>query len=355
VIIISHLHKLRALLHKNEIDAFLVSKPENIRYISGFTAGNDALLVVSAENKIILTDGRYTEQVGQECPSWTYIEGRVSELDKVGKLCTPFANLGVEGHHISYKFYQELSQHIGCTIVPFFNIIEELRMIKDEKELEQLRQAARIGDQVLRDVLPIIKPGVSEREIASNIAYLLRLKGCDKESFDTIVLGGENASLPHGTPSSRVIKNKDMITMDFGGFYQGYAGDMTRTVVAGEATSKLNRIYSAVLEAQRLGVSMVKAGITCAEVDRAIRMCLQDHGLSQYFIHGTGHGVGLEIHEPPTVSSRSDEVLQENMVITIEPGVYIPGWGGIRIEDTVIVGESGCEIITQSEKELVIL
>ena len=332
-----------------------MNKAENIRYLSGFSGGSDASLLISSEKNIILTDSRYIEQAKIECPGWEIVQEKPPGMEKLIELSAEFLNIGVEGHSITYQFFSELQKSLQSKILPMINSIEGLRLIKDENELEFLRKTAQISDQVFLDICNIIRPGLSERSIANHIVFLLKEKGCDRESFPTIAVAGENASLPHGQPGDRLLKPADMFTMDYGGFYQGYAGDMTRTVAIGTASKELRDRYQAVLEAQHLGVSMVKACVSCRDIDTAVRECLKKYKLDNYFRHGTGHGVGLEIHEEPRVSPRSETVLAENMIITIEPGIYIPGWGGIRIEDSVIVKNGGCELLTRSNKELIII
>jgi len=343
------------LLEEYEVDAFQVSKAENIRYLSGFTGGSDAKLLVSTDKKYIFTDSRYFEQVARECTDWELIEEKPPGFEKLIEIGSRFKRIGVESHDITYQFYVELENKLSSEMIPLSNAVENLRIIKDEPELQLLRETARISDEVFLDTCKIIKPGLQERQIANHIVTLLKEKGCEKESFDTIVVSAENAALPHGHPGERCFETGDMVTMDYGGFYYGYAGDMTRTIVVGKASQQLRDNYLAVLEAQKLGVSLVKACEACRDIDRKIRESLKKYDLDKYFVHSTGHGVGLEIHEQPLVSSRSQAVLRENMVITIEPGIYIPGWGGIRIEDTVIVKDGGCEIITHSDKDLLVI
>jgi Xaa-Pro aminopeptidase len=292
--------------------------------------------------------------VARESPLWHFVQEESRNWEKLKKMCRSFQNVGFESDAVSYRLYSEL-QATGIKLVPVTGLIEELRAVKDEKELSLLRAAAIIGDEVFDEIIEIIRPGISERAIANKIAYQLREKGCEKESFDIIVLSAENACLPHGHPGERLVAAGDMVTLDYGGFFHGYASDMTRTVAIGPVSGLLRKRYEAVQKAQEIGVAMVKAGIPCSEIDKSIRECLKEYTLDQYFLHGTGHGVGLEIHEKPTVNSRSQEVLQENMVTTIEPGIYIPGWGGIRIEDTVIVKKGNCEVITNSTKQLIII
>jgi len=337
------------------VDAFLVTKSENIRYLSAFSGGSDAKLLISANEQYIITDGRYLEQVNRECPQWELIRVNGGRLDSLKLICDKYSNLIVESNHLTYDLFIQLAAQLKPQLVPTANLVEQFRAVKDERELALLRQAAEIGDKVFTLICSEIQVGVSERYIANRIAYILKERGCSGEAFATIAVAGENASLPHGQPGDRMLRRGDMLTMDFGGFYQGYAGDMTRTVVIGEASPKLRNIYNQVLEAQELGVAQISAGASCREVDRRVRQRLEKFGLDTYFVHGTGHGVGLEIHEMPGLSTNSEAILEENMVVTVEPGVYIPGWGGIRIEDTVIVKNGGCEVITHSNKELLII
>lgn len=351
----NRLKRFQSLLKEKGIEAFLVNKAENIRYLSGFTGGSDASLLISPEENYILTDSRYIEQTEIECPGWEIVQEKPPGREKLLELSTNYFKIGVEGHYITYQYFCELKNTLQSEIMPEINLVEALRLIKDEAELDFLRKTAQISDQVFLDICELIRPGLSERHIANHIVFLLKEKGCDRESFPTIAVAGRNASLPHGQPGDRLLERGDMLTMDYGGFYQGYAGDMTRTVAIGESSKELSERYQAVLEAQQLGVSMVKAGVSCRDIDIAVRECLKKYRLDKFFQHGTGHGVGLEIHEEPRVSPRSEAVLSKNMVITVEPGIYIPGWGGIRIEDTVIVKNGGCELITRSNKELIII
>jgi len=342
-------------MEEKHLDAFLVTKPENIYYLSAFSGGSDARLVISADEKYIVTDGRYLEQVNRECADWELVREYGPGLDSLAGICDKYNSLVVESNHINYELFEQLAARLKPQLYPRANVIEEFRAVKDALELDSLRQAARIGDMVFTSICSEIRVGVSERYIANRITCLLKDLGCSQESFTTIAVAGENAALPHGQPGDRLIQTGDMLTMDFGGFYQGYAGDMTRTVAIGEPSTKLRDIYHKVLGVQEIGVAAIQAGVTGKAIDRQVRQGLAKYELDSYFVHGTGHGVGLEIHELPSLSAHSDTILQEGMVVTVEPGVYIPGWGGIRIEDTVIVKNGGCEIITSSDKSLLIL
>jgi len=346
---------LRQFLEADQLDAFLVTKPENILYLSGFSGGSDARLVVSPTDRYIVTDGRYLEQVERECTGWELVRVQGGGLDSLTAICDKYNSLAVESHHVTHGLFLRLQSILKARLSPRENIIEGLRRHKDANELNRLRAAARVGDEVFQRISREIQTGWSEIQVANRISCYLKELGCTGEAFPTIAVAGENAALPHGQPGPRQLQNGDMLTMDFGGFYQGYAGDMTRTIVIGQASPRLREVYSRVLEAQQKGVASIKAGVKAQTVDQLVRLELARHGLDDYFLHSTGHGVGLEIHEAPSLSSHSDEVLEENMVVTVEPGVYIPGWGGIRIEDTVIVQHDGCEVITASGKELLII
>lgn len=346
--------RLRQSLEKLKLDGIIIDGRENIYYLSAFTGGGDARLLITAEETMLFTDSRYTEQAARESPNWTLIE----EKPPLGKALKEKARLGGKiglEDTVSYRFYQEISEELGEALVPVSGVVEELRVVKEPEELDCLRQAAAIGNEVFADLLASVKPGMTEKAVANLIISGLRQKGCDKESFDPIAVSGPNAALPHGVPGERILQKGDMLTLDYGGFYRGYAGDMTRTLAIGDADQRMGDLYDKLLDAQQYGVEMVRAGITCADLDRQVRKRLARYGMDQYFAHGTGHGIGLEIHEMPNVSSRSQWVLQEDMVITIEPGIYIPGWGGIRIEDSVIVKNHGCEILTNSPKQLIVI
>lgn len=346
---------LRLRMQRDNIDALIISKAENIRYLSGFTGGSDARLLIDLNNLFIVTDGRYVEQAKQECPDFEVIESLNLGLDRLKHICIKYKRLGLESHNLTYAAYQQLSNLLDLELLPLVDYVEKQRLVKDEEELSSLRKAAAIGDRVFQDILSFIKKGIKERDIAAQIVFQLKKYGCDKESFDTIVLAGENAAYPHGLPGERVLSSGDMLTMDYGGFFNGYAGDMTRTVAIESADNRLRNYYAILLEAQMIGLEKVSAGVAAVEVDKSVRNFLHQYGLDQYFVHGTGHGVGLEIHEAPRLSRSSDIILQENMTVTVEPGIYIPGWGGIRIEDTVIVKAHGYERITHSDKELILI
>lgn len=347
--------KLRQELQTSNMEALLVTCPENIRYLSGFTGGRDARLLVEQEKKYIITDSRYFAQAALECPDWELVKTSTAGAEVLVSLTEGLANLGFESSDVSYDQFLQMKASLKPELLPAKGLVEKLRIIKDEAELDKLRTAAHIGDQVFTRICQVIKAGMSEQEVANLIVAGLKDGGCSKEAFDTIAVAGPNAALPHGQPGPYRLQPGDMLTMDFGGMYQGYAGDMTRTVVIDKADLQLRDYYLQLREAQELGVSLVQAGMDGKRLDQRVRDHLKKYQLDGYFTHSTGHGVGLEVHEAPRLSPSSQDMLEENMVVTVEPGIYIPGWGGIRIEDTVIVKKGGCEVITHSDKGLLII
>jgi Xaa-Pro aminopeptidase len=337
-------------LAKQECDGMVVTVPANVFYLSGFSG--EGTLLVSGGDSYLFTDGRYTEQAEAEAPGFII---QSFPDDYLESLTRSWSFVGFEGHQLTFERYQIWHQHLGDRLKPLSSPVENMRMLKDEAELALIRQAVSIGDQVFQEMLEALRPGASEWNIANRIEYLLKDRGCDKPAFETIVVSGERTSLPHGKPTVRTLAPGDFVTVDMGGYYQKYAGDMTRTVAVGTCTSRQIDLYDRVLEAQMAAVDRVAPGVTCREVDEAARGVLRKYGLDEYFSHSTGHGVGLDVHEPPTVSARSETVLEPNMTITIEPGVYIRGWGGVRIEDVVLVKSDGREVLTGTTKERIVV
>ena len=285
----SRINELRKALLKHELDALLITSPAN-SYISGFTAGADARLLLTLEDQYIFTDSRYREQVVLECPHGT-IRRKNRGLEQLGKKAPDCTKSGLKPCMSATLFTKNV--RIKPVIwEPVAGLIEALRSIKTPAELDRLRAAARIGDEVFAAILPMIRAGAEEKSLADTIVHLLRQKGCEKEAFDAIVVAGENAALPHGRPGKRVLFPGDMVTLDFGGIFEGYAGDMTRTVAINPPPQGYKDISQKVSEAQQVGLDSIKAGVSCREVDQQVRHCLQKHGLDQFFTHGTGHGVG---------------------------------------------------------------
>lgn len=348
--------RLRDLMKEKGVEAMLVSKTVNLRYFSGFT-GDDSLLLITAARELLLTDSRYTEQaqaetafevVEQKDGLWQQAAKIVQELD-----CR---SLGFEGRDVSFDTFQSFRKLLPA--LPEENLmsiaLEPLREVKDAEEIACLKKAAEISDLAFDDVLKFLRPGLSEREVAAHLEAFMREHGSERPAFTTIVASGVRGSLPHGTASEKLLVAGEFVTMDYGAVYQGYHSDMTRTVVLGEASEKHRELYHAVLQAQKLGVKSLQVGVSGREVDRAVRDCLAKDGYDEYFGHGLGHSVGLEIHEEPRLSPKSKaEHLAEGTVITVEPGVYLPGWGGLRIEDTVHLEKQGGVPLTKAAKHLI--
>lgn len=347
--------KLLILAAKQACEAAYITKAENIFYLSGFTSGQDASLFISPEKQYLLTDGRYVEQAQQECPDWDIVEvNSLAAIDKLPSLGIKYKRIAFEAHNISYSHYLALEAALPNRWQTTEKLTESLRLIKSAEELDLLRKSAAISDQVFTDIAASLAPGTREDDLAEQIRVLLKKYGCTGEAFATIVLTGVNASRPHGQPGSTPFSEGDMVTMDYGGIYHHYVADMTRTVAIGKADRKLADYYAVVLEAQMKGLDTIKAGVPVATIDNTVRGVLSKYNLEAFFAHSTGHGIGLEIHEDPKLSKNVEGILQSGMVVTIEPGIYIPGWGGIRIEDSVIVTDNGHERITRSDKHLLI-
>jgi len=346
------LDRLRELLSGAQIEALYVTAPENRYYISGFT-GSDGSLLICREQVALFTDFRYMEQARQECPGCKVIEVQSSYEDILAAYLREkkYTNLGLDGDHLHYNQYQILRDSLaGVEIKEAGGLVENLRITKDGEELLCMTEAARIADVAFAKVLPGIVPGVTERQIALQLEYAMKNMGAEGVAFSIIVASGVRGALPHGVASDKQLEKQDMVTIDFGAVFQGYHSDITRTVVLGEPNSKQEEIYNICLEAQTKAIKAVRSGIVASEVDKVARDIITDKGYGDCFGHGTGHGLGLNIHEKPKLSQRDDTILRQGMTVTVEPGIYLPDWGGVRIEDTVVVEENGCKILTGTEK-----
>lgn len=351
------IERLRGLLGGAGVEAFYVTNPENRFYLSGFSGTNGSLLL-SRNKSFLITDFRYTGQASRESPDFTIIEAPSSLTDSLGELVKEngLTILGCEGDHLTYNQFLAIKAKLDkAELKSVSGLVEGLRICKDATEIKFIEEAVRLADEAFTSTLPAIRPGVTERDIALQLEYHMRRAGAEGVAFKFIVASGDRSALPHGVASTKVIQGGDLVTLDFGAVYNGYHSDITRTVVMGRPDEKQKKIYSIVLEAQLKAIAALKAGVRAAEVDRAARGVIEDKGYGKYFGHGTGHGVGLNIHENPRVSFRDDTVLQPGMVVTVEPGIYLPDWGGVRIEDTVLVLEAGCRILTKAPKDLIIL
>jgi Xaa-Pro aminopeptidase len=352
--------RLRNSLSSHRLDAMLVTHPPNLVYLCGFT-GSSGLLLLAATKSVFITDGRYTQQARAEVRSAQIVVARQGPLAAAAawlaarqeKGRRDLSKIGIEGEHMTVaarsRFAAMLPSGVRLREAPA--LAEQARMVKDEEEIACIRSAALLGARLFDRALEVIRPGVPEAEVAAEMEYTARKAGAQAMSFATIIASGERSALPHGRASQAAIPSQSFVVCDFGVILSGYCSDMTRAVYVGRASAEARGTYQAVQEAQQAAVDAVKPGVSVDEVDRAARKSLQKSGLAKYFTHSTGHGVGLEIHEAPRLAAGQKEKLQPGMVITIEPGVYIPGKWGVRIEDMVVVTENGCDVLTPTSKE----
>lgn len=347
------LKRLRAVLAERELAAFVVTSPESIRYFSGFRGGEGGLLI-GGDSQIVYTDSRYIEQAGKEAQGWQVIKAERSGGQTLSggiKALGDKARVGFESGKVTVAQLERWKKVSGQTdFVPCESLLEEIRSVKEPHEIDNLKRAAAIADRAFRHMLTMIVPGVSERDVALELDYFMRRNGAEGSAFETIIAFGENTSLPHAIAGDRMAEQGDFVLMDFGAVVDGYHSDMTRTFVLGDPTPEQDRIYDAVYAAQTAALDAVRPGIEGREADAVARDILKDRGYGDYFGHGLGHGIGLEIHELPVLSPLGKTVLAEGMTVTVEPGVYVPGFGGVRIEDSVVVTASGCERLTLSDK-----
>ncbi|MCR5175853.1 MAG: Xaa-Pro peptidase family protein [Anaerovibrio sp.] len=349
------INALRAYIREQNVDGMIISKLENIIYFSGFT-GDDSLLVITMDEAIIVTDFRYIEQAGSEAPDFSVVRQEKGLLGKTAELLKKLGIkvVGFEGDSLVFDWYSKIKEGTGEELEFKSLQLNTLRQVKDREEIACLEKAVEISDKAFDVILKYIRPGMSENEVAVKLESTMRELGSMRPAFATIVASGVRGSLPHGTPTEKLINPGEFVTMDYGAVYKGYHSDITRTICVGKADEKQRDVYDAVLQAQLLGVSLVKPGASGKAVDGSVRKYLNERGYAEFFGHGLGHGVGLEIHEGPTLSPRSQcEALVENMLVTVEPGVYIPDWGGVRIEDTVLVTGTGRKALTSCTKELI--
>lgn len=329
------------------LSAFLVSSLVNVRYLSGFT-GTSGLMVITGDEACFLTDFRYVTQAAAQVKSARVMEYKEPEPAVHELLKSHGAgNAGFESLHVTYARAEEMREKFtGVELVPVKDAVETVRQVKDEPEIEAIKWLLDIQAETFNDALRLIRPGAVERDVAVELEYLLRKRGADGPAFDFIVASGVRSAMPHGVASDKVIGKNEMVTLDWGAKGRGYHSDNTRTVITGPVDPELEKIYSIVLEANIAGIEAVRPGVSMKQVDEAARKIVNATGYGDAFGHGTGHGVGLDIHEKPTVSWRGDAVAEPGMVFTVEPGIYLPGKGGVRIEDMVLVTQTGCETLS---------
>jgi Xaa-Pro aminopeptidase len=350
--------RAQEMVRELDADAVLVTAAPNVRYLTGLASSNAALLLPADGAGILATDSRYALAAERDAPDLELLTERSVE----GRLAAEAARRGVrklafEAHEMTVERHAGVAaEAAGVTTVPFGRRIEELRMVKDQSELELLAAACRISAQALADVLPQIRPGLSERALASLLDYRMAQLGADRPAFETIVASGPNGAIPHHSPTDRPLRRGDLVTMDFGALHAGYHADMTRTVAVGEPAGWQRDIYDLVAEAQRTGIEAVEVGAETGAVDAAARDVIEAAGHGEHFKHGLGHGVGLEIHEAPMLGYDRTGKLADRVPVTVEPGVYLPGKGGVRIEDVLVVtAGGGTRILTSATRELLAL
>ncbi len=351
------LERLRHALADLGADAFITDHQPNRRYLTGFT-GSAGTVLITADRALLITDFRYLEQAANQAPAFDIINNERKMLEAVAQQVKALGvkRLAFEKQHVSYAAYEEWRQAFaGVELVPTSGLVERLRIIKDEAELAIVREAVRIADDAFTHILGYIKPGVREIDVALELEFFMRKQGASAAAFDIIIASGKRGALPHGAASDKRIEAGELVTLDFGAIYKGYCSDITRTVAVGEPSAKLREIYEIVRKAQLAGVEGIKPGMTGREADALTRDVIAAAGYGEAFGHSTGHGFGLEVHEWPNLSALSDMVLEPGMLVTVEPGIYLSDIGGVRIEDDVLITGSGCEILTQSTKELLIL
>ncbi|MDL2344698.1 Xaa-Pro peptidase family protein [Deinococcus sp. MIMF12] len=346
----TQLEQLRAAMGQAGVDALWVSDPANVRAVSGFSSGKDGKVLVTPEGAVLYTDGRYTVQAGEESRIEQHI-ARPPETYQDAAERVRGARVGFEAEHLTVAGLEALREHWGeADLVPTRGLVERLRLLKTPEEVEAIREAQALADRVFAGVRPMIRAGVRELDVALELETGLRRAGAEV-GFNVIVASGPRGAMPHGVASERVIEEGDLVTVDFGARVRGYHSDMTRTVAVGRPSDEMRRVYGAVLEAEEAAVAAVKPGVRAADLDALARGILERHGLAEAFAHSLGHGVGLNIHEGPGLRAASEDVLAPGMVITVEPGAYLPGVGGVRIEDLVLVTQDGYEVLSHTPRE----
>ncbi|MFL0251574.1 M24 family metallopeptidase [Clostridium neuense] len=350
----SRIDKLRDAMKSKNIDGVLLVGDPNRNYMSGFT-GDESFSIITLNRAIFITDSRFTEQARQQVKDYEVVQYNTTFSEFLGKMAEELGikTLAFEEDVLTFSTYSEYKKSLKCDFVPLNGIVEELRLIKDETEIEKIKKAANIADKAFEHMLTFIKKGMTEREVGLELEFTMKKMGAKDLSFPSIVASGERSCLPHGQATNKVLEEGDFLTLDFGCIYEDYCSDMTRTIVIGKPSDKMKEIYDIVLKANEAAIPVIKSGIICKAIDKVSRDIISSYGYGDNFGHGLGHGVGREIHEEPRLSPRGDVVLREGMIVTDEPGIYIPGFGGVRIEDLILVKKDSCEVISKSPKNLI--
>jgi len=352
---VDRIRAIRKKMEAQNLDGILVTNMDQVRYLTGFT-GSSGLLVVGRKSADFITDSRYTIQASRQVKGARVhlaTRGPISGLTELKKYQAKNLRLGFAGESTTIYQWNELTKTLpGVLLIESNDLFLDLGWVKTRDEIGSIKKAVDISDVAFERILNMVSPGIRESELAAELEYQMAMLGSERPAFESIVASGERSALPHGIASKRKLKKGDFITFDFGATVNGYVSDITRTVVLGKATSRQKKIYGIVLRAQQAGIRKVKAGVTGASVDAVCRNTIKKAGFGKYFGHGTGHGIGYVIHTGPRVSPLTEDKLLPNNVITIEPGIYLPGWGGVRIEDDVLVTRSGRQVLNQAPKKL---
>jgi Xaa-Pro aminopeptidase len=352
------LTKLREQFDSLGVDGILITNAQNRRYLTGFT-GSAGIVVIAKAEAYLFVDFRYVEQAASQVKDVKVIQlsGKVTIYEEVAHIVERLgvANLGFEEENVSYHLYSKYKERVSAEMIPLSGVIEKLRMIKTEEEIQKINTAAEMADSAFTHIVDYIRPGITEKDVANELEFYMRKQGASSSAFDIIVASGQRSALPHGVASKKLIEKGDMVTLDFGAYYQGYRSDITRTVAVGEPEEELKEIYTIVFEALSTALAEIKPDITGKKADAFTRDFITKKGYGEQYGHGSGHGIGLDIHEEPFMSTKCDIILKPGMVITVEPGIYIPNLGGVRIEDDLLITDYGNKILTKSPKELIIL
>jgi Xaa-Pro aminopeptidase len=351
------LNAVRAAMTALRLQALLVTEMAHVRYLTGFS-GSNGLCVITPTKQFLITDRRYKTQVLQEVERFTIIIAKQTLFPLIAerKLIPLQARVGFESKHISVEEMKSLKKLLpNRHFVPATRILENVTAVKEDEEIELIRSAARITDKVFKKILTLVRPGMHECDIAAEISYWHRKYGAECDAFDPIVASGERSALPHARASDKIIQRGEMMVLDFGCRYRGYHSDLTRTIAIGKPSAEMKKVYKIVYDAQMKAIDVARSGVAAWSVDAVARKHIRQMGYGRYFIHSLGHGLGIHVHEPLRLSALSTTVLKRGNVVSIEPGIYIPGKGGVRIEDDVVIHDNGCDILTISSKELIIV
>ncbi|GEK59357.1 aminopeptidase P family protein [Marinococcus halophilus] len=348
--------RIREELEHKKLDALVIQSPYNRRYVSGFT-GSAGTLIITKKSAHLITDFRYVEQANDEALDFDVIEQKGSAWDTVEEIAQSedVSSVGFEKQHVTYAQFEDMREKLSGSLSPVSGIVEKQRAYKSKEEVEKLQTAVNIAEDAFEHIKSIIAPNMTELDVSNELEFYMRKNGAAGSSFDIIVASGWRGALPHGIASDKVIEDGELVTLDFGAYVDGYCSDITRTLAVGEPNDDMKKIYQTVYEAQMKAVEQVGPGMTGKEADAIARDHINKEGFGERFGHSLGHGLGMEVHEQPGVSPKSDVELEPGMVITIEPGIYVPELGGVRIEDDVLITETGSRKLSYSAKELTIV